>query len=350
MRRVRSRLTILLLILVIVTSLLSLTIAALVRNGLLFQRDNMRYLFFGYAIKDVLLLVVAVAAVAVLITIMSRSTTNPIRELSRAAKEIAGGNYDVTVPERDRVEEFGELERNFNLMTAELRANEYLRKDFISSVSHQLKTPLSILNGYAQLLAGGGLSAEEECEYSQTIAQESDRLVGLIDDMLRLSRIDHREIQRKAEIFPLGEQLRRAVLQLEPRWSAAGLNVSADIPDFDYTGDSELLYQVWVNLLENAVKFTPAGGRIGVSLAAAENAATVTVWDTGCGMDEDTLPRIFEQFYQGDTDRRGDGCGLGLALCKRIVELHGGAISAESRPGEGSRFTVSLPVKSAKSV
>ncbi len=350
MRRVRSRLTILLLILVIVTSLLSLTIAALVRNGLLFQRDNMRYLFFGYAIKDVLLLVVAVAAVAVLITIMSRSTTNPIRELSRAAKEIAGGNYDVTVPERDRVEEFGELERNFNLMTAELRANEYLRKDFISSVSHQLKTPLSILNGYAQLLAGGGLSAEEEREYSQTIAQESDRLVGLIDDMLRLSRIDHREIQRKAEIFPLGEQLRRAVLQLEPRWSAAGLNVSADIPDFDYTGDSELLYQVWVNLLENAVKFTPAGGRIGVSLAAAENAATVTVWDTGCGMDEDTLPRIFEQFYQGDTDRRGDGCGLGLALCKRIVELHGGAISAESRPGEGSRFTVSLPVKSAKSV
>lgn len=350
MRRVRSRLTILLLILVIVTSLLSLTIAALVRNGLLFQRDNMRYLFFGYAIKDVLLLVVAVAAVAVLITIMSRSTTNPIRELSRAAKEIAGGNYDVTVPERDRVEEFGELERNFNLMTAELRANEYLRKDFISSVSHQLKTPLSILNGYAQLLAGGGLSAEEEREYSQTIAQESDRLVGLIDDMLRLSRIDHREIQRKAEIFPLGEQLRRAVLQLEPRWSAAGLNVSADIPDFDYTGDSELLYQVWVNLLENAVKFTPAGGRIGVSLAAAENAATVTVWDTGCGMDEDTLPRIFEQFYQGDTDRRGDGCGLGLALCKRIVELHGGAISAESRPGKGSRFTVSLPVKSAKSV
>lgn len=350
MRRVRSRLTILLLILVIVTSLLSLTIAALVRNGLLFQRDNMRYLFFGYAIKDVLLLVVAVAAVAVLITIMSRSTTNPIRELSRAAKEIAGGNYDVTVPERDRVEEFGELERNFNLMTAELRANEYLRKDFISSVSHQLKTPLSILNGYAQLLAGGGLSAEEEREYSQTIAQESDRLVGLIDDMLRLSRIDHREIQRKAEIFPLGEQLRRAVLQLEPRWSAAGLNVSADIPDFDYTGDSELLYQVWVNLLENAVKFTSAGGRIGVSLAAAENAATVTVWDTGCGMDEDTLPRIFEQFYQGDTDRRGDGCGLGLALCKRIVELHGGAISAESRPGEGSRFTVSLPVKSAKSV
>ena len=177
MRRVRSRLTILLLILVIVTSLFSLTFGALVRNGIIFQqRDNIRYLVFGYAAKDILLLLIAVAAVAALITVTSRSTTNPIRELSRAAREIAGGNYDVTVPERDRVEEFGELERNFNLMTAELRSNEYLRKDFISSVSHQLKTPLSILNGYAQLLAEGGLSETEEREYSQYIAQESDRL------------------------------------------------------------------------------------------------------------------------------------------------------------------------------
>ena len=241
MRRVRSRLTILLLILVIVTSLLSLTIGALVRNGILFQRDNMRYLLFGYAAKDILLLLVAVAAVAVLITVTSRSTTNPIRELSRAAREIAGGNYDVTVPERDRVEEFGELERNFNLMTAELRSNEYLRKDFISSVSHQLKTPLSILNGYAQLLAEGGLSADEEREYSRYIAQESDRLAGLIDDMLRLSRIDHREIQRKAEIFPLGEQLRRAVLQLEPRRTEAGLSVSA----VSSSGPSSAKWMVW---------------------------------------------------------------------------------------------------------
>ena len=351
MRRVRSRLTILLLILVIVTSLFSLTFGALVRNGIIFQqRDNIRYLVFGYAAKDILLLLIAVAAVAVLITVTSRSTTNPIRELSRAAREIAGGNYDVTVPERDRVEEFGELERNFNLMTAELRSNEYLRKDFISSVSHQLKTPLSILNGYAQLLAEGGLSETEEREYSQYIAQESDRLVGLIDDMLRLSRIDHREIQRKAEIFPLGEQLRRAVLQLEPRWTEAGLSVSADIPDLDYVGDSELLYQVWVNLLENAVKFTPPGGRIGIYLAAAADTVTVTVWDTGCGMDAETLPRIFEQFYQGDTDLRADGCGLGLTLCKRIVEQHGGTIAAESRPGEGSRFSVALPAKAAKSM
>ena len=348
MKRVRSRLTILLLILVIITSILSLTFGALVRNGVIFQRDTVRYLLFGYATKDILLLVIAITAVAILITVTSRSTANPIRSLSRAAKEIAAGNYDVTVPELGRVEEYGELERNFNLMTAELRANEYLRKDFISSVSHQLKTPLSILNGYAQLLAEGGLSEEEEREYGQYIARESDRLVGLVDDMLRLSRIDHREIQRKADIFPLGEQLRRAILQLEPRWSEASLTVSADIPDFEYTGDSELLQQVWLNLIENAIKFTPAGGSIDIRLLPAEDSVAVTVSDTGCGMDGETCARVFEQFYQGDTERRGDGCGLGLTLCKRIVELHGGTITVQSSPGQGSCFTVSLPVRKAE--
>ncbi len=346
MRRIRSRLTILLLILVIVTSILSLTLGALVRNGIIFQRDTMRYLLFGYAAKDILLLAIAVAAVAILITVTSRSTTNPIRELSRAAREIAGGNYDVTVPERGRVEEFGELERNFNLMTAELRANEYLRKDFISSVSHQLKTPLSILNGYAQLLAEGGLTEDEQREYGKYIATESNRLVGLVDDMLRLSRIDHREIRRKAETFPLGEQLRRVVLQLEPRWREAGLEVVADIPDLDFTGDSELLGQVWMNLLDNAVKFTPRGGHIHVELMSEPEAVRVTVADTGCGMDAETLARVFEQFFQGNTVHRAEGCGLGLTLCKRITELHGGTITAESRPGEGSKFIVTLPQKS----
>ena len=344
MRRIRSRLTILLLLLVIFTSLLSITLSALTRNGVLFQRDHVRYLIFGYAFKDVVLLVVAVAMVLIFINLTSRSTTNPIRELTLATREIARGNFDVTVDIGDRVEEWGELQRNFNLMAAELRANEYLRKDFISNVSHQLKTPLSILSGYASLLEEGGLTPEEEAEYSAVIARESQRLVGLIDDMLRLSRIDHREIRPKAEIFPLGESLRRVVLQLQPRWSRAGLEVEADIPDMDCTGDEELLSQVWSNLLDNAVKFTPAGGKIGVSLRKTENGAEITVSDTGPGMDEDTLGRIFEQFYQGDTPHRGEGSGLGLPLCRRIVELHGGAITAESSPGQGSRFVVTLPL------
>ncbi len=345
MRKIRSRLTILLLLLVILTSILSLTLSALTRNGILFQRDQVRYLLFGYAFKDVVLLVVAVALVLVFVNLTSRSTTNPIRELTLATREIARGNYDVTVEVNDRVEEIQELQRNFNLMAAELRSNEYLRKDFISNVSHQLKTPLSILSGYASLLEEGGLTQAEAAEYSAVVAREAQRLVGLIDDMLRLSRIDHREIRPRSDVFALGESLRRAVVRLQPRWSRAGLEVDADIPDMDCTGDEELLSQVWSNLLENAIKFTPAGGRIEVSLRREGDRAEIRVSDTGPGMDEETLSRAFEQFYQGDTPHRGEGSGLGLPLCRRIVELHGGTIAAESRPGEGSQFLVSLPVK-----
>ena len=343
MRKIRSRLTILLVLLVILSSILSLTLSALTRNGIIFQRDNVRYLLFGYAFKDVVLLIVAVALVLIFINLTSRSTTEPIRDLTLATREIARGNYDVNVDVKDRVEELGELERNFNLMAAELRSNEYLRKDFISNVSHQLKTPLSILSGYARLLEEGGLTPGEQAEYAAVIARESHRLVSLIDDMLRLSRIDHREILPRSDVFPLGESLRRAVLQLEPRWSRAGLEVEADIPDLDYTGDEELLSQVWSNLLDNAVKFTPAGGHIGVSLRRTGDRVEVTVSDDGPGMDEATLARIFEQFYQGDTPHRGEGSGLGLPLCRRIVELLGGTITAESRPGEGTRFRVVLP-------
>lgn len=332
-----------LLLLVIFTSILSIVLSALARSGILFQRDHVRYLLFGYATKDVVLLVMAVAVVLVFVNLTSRSTTDPIRDLTLATREIAQGNYDVTVDVKDRVEELGELERNFNLMAAQLRSNEYLRKDFISNVSHQLKTPLSIMSGYASLLGEADLSEEERAEYSRTVARESERLVGLIDDMLRLSRIDHREIRPRAEVFALGEQLRQTILQLQPRWSRAGLTLEADIPDLDVTGDPELLAQVWSNLLDNAVKFTPPGGHVAVALRRTEAGLEVTVRDDGPGMDEATLSRIFEQFYQGDTPHRGEGSGLGLALCKRIVELHGGTIAAESRPGEGSCFTVTLP-------
>ena len=333
-------------LLVIFTSLLSVVLYTLYRNGVIFhQAEGERVLIFGIAVKDLVLLIVALGMVGFFINFTSRSTTDPIRDLSRATREIAEGNYDVTVNIQDQVEELVELERNFNRMTAELRSNEYLRKDFISNVSHQLKTPLSVLSGYARLLGEPDLPEAERAEYSQYVARESERLVGLIDDMLRLSRIEHREIQPKAQRFPLGEQLRQAVLQLEPAWSRAGLELRAEIADMDCIGDPELLGQVWMNLLENAVKFTPRGGEVAVTLRRVPEGAEVTVEDTGIGIAPEELERIFEQFYQGDTPFRSQGSGLGLSLCRKIVELHGGTIEAQSRQGEGSRFTVFLPVK-----
>ena len=344
MRRIRSRLTILLYILVIFTSLLSVMLFSLMQDGRFLQREQVRFLLFGYAAKDILLLIVALCAMALLIRLTSRSTTNPIRELNRAAKEIAAGNFDVTVDIRDRVEELGELENSFNLMAAELRSNDYLRKDFISNASHELKTPLSILNGYAGLLSEPDLSPAERAEYAALIAAESDRLVRLVDNMLRLSRIDNRHIPPNNERFSLSEQVRRAILQAAPSCEKKKLVIEADIDELAYYGDRELLNHVWTNLLDNAVKFSPEGGAVTVSVKADKTALRVSVSDQGPGMSEEIMARIFEQFYRGDTEHAREGSGLGLPLAKRIAQLHGGEIAVESRPGAGSRFTVTLPL------
>ena len=348
MRRLRRRLTFLIYLAVIVSSLLTLLLTVLTRNDVIFQRDAeaIRVMLFGFAAKDVVLLLVCVTAVVLTIRLTSRSTTDPVTDLTHAAREIASGNFDVTVGTRGKyISEFSDLQQSFNLMARELRSNEYLRKDFIANVSHELKTPLSIIAGYARLLEDGNLTPAEQSEYVRFIATEAERLTDMTGNMLRLSRIDNHQITPQQACFPLGEQLRQVILQLEPRWNAAELELDIHIPDLDYTGDAELLGQAWYNLLDNAIKFTPNRGQIAVSLAEGETHVTVTVADSGIGMDKETAARVFEQFYQGDTSRRREGSGLGLPLTRRIVELHGGSISVESTPGEGSAFTVTLPKK-----
>lgn len=345
MRRIRARLTLLIYVAVIISSLLTLLLTLLISNDVIFQRDEatFRVMLFGFAAKDVVLLLTCVAAVGLTIYLTSHSTATPIMDLTRAAREIASGNFDVTVESRGkRISEFSELQNSFNLMAGELRSNEYLRKDFIANVSHELKTPLSIITGYARLLEEGGLTEAEQREYARYIAAEADRLTDMTGNMLRLSRIDHRQIPPRMAPFALGEQMRQVIVQLEPRWSAGELELEADLADTDFVGDAELLWQVWYNLLDNAIKFTSAGGCISVVLTVEEE-IVVSITDTGIGMDEVTRQRIFEQFYRGNTGLRREGSGLGLPLVKRIVELHGGQITVESTPGTGTKFVVTLP-------
>lgn len=345
MRKIRARLTIIVLLAVIGTAALSLTLSFLVRNGILLQRDDvMGRMIFGFPLRDVMLLVLGIGAGLVLILTASRSTVNPVVELNRATKEIASGNFDITVDIRDRIEEFGELERNFNRMAAELKSNEYLRKDFISNVSHQLRTPLSIVRGYAELLAEGGLSEEEQREYARYIADEAERLTALTGDMLRLSRMDNHALEPKREAFRLDEQLRQVVLRHEKRCREKDIALELSLENVDYEGDEELLVQVWDNLLDNAVKFTPPGGEITLTLRERSEGVVVSVRDSGKGMSEETLKRVFEQFYRGDASRRSEGNGLGLPLARRVAELHGGSIRAENGKNGGGLFTVTLPV------
>ena len=345
MRKVRSRLTILLLILVGISSLVSVLLAVLAVNGQIFNRGAMRYVLFGYAIKDILLLILVAGVVLAVLLAVSRSTTNPILELNRAIRQVADGNYDVQVNMKERSEEFGELQRNFNTMVQQLKNNEYLRKDFISNVSHELKTPLTIMGGYADLLAEGDLPPEEQKAYARMISDEAKRLITLTSNMLRLSTIEHTEIHTKSDVFRLDEQIRQAVLSLEPRWTAKNIEMVMDLQDVRISGDEELLNQVWVNLLDNAVKFTGENGCVCVSLAVQNAYIVAKVADNGVGMDQETMARMFEQFYRGNTDKRYEGSGLGLPLARRIVQLHNGSISARSAPDAGTEFAVILPAE-----
>ena len=345
MRKVRSRLTILLLILVAISSSVSVLLAVLTMNGHIFSRGTMRYVLFGFAIKDILLLLLVAAVVLIVLLAVSRTTTNPILELNRAIRQVADGNYDVQVNIRDRIEEFGELQRNFNIMVEQLKKNEYLRKDFISNVSHELKTPLSIMEGYADLLEEDDLPAQERQAYARMISGEARRLTALTTNMLRLSAIENAEIHPKKDVFQLDEQLRQTVLKLEPKWTAKHLDLTLELEPVRLAGDEDLLNQVWLNLLDNAVKFTGDGGSIHVGLRLRGGTAVVSVADSGIGMDPETMARMFEQFYRGNTKMRYEGSGLGLPLARRIVQLHNGSISARSAPDAGTEFTVTLPAE-----
>ena len=343
MKRIRGRLTLAIYILIIGACVLSLLFSYLIRSGVILVRENVKLMFFGVGLRDVLLVLATLLAIAASVTVVSRSTTDPIRTLTRATKQIASGNFDVQVNIRNRAEEFEELQNNFNLMARELQANEYLKKDFVSGVSHELRTPLSVIGGYAKLLREDNMLTEEERrEYLDLIISETDRLTDLTSNMLRLSRMDSEQIQPRRETFSLDEQLRQAVLLLEPKWSARDLEMDVDLPEISWEGDAELLMQVWTNLIRNAVKYTDEG-EIRIRAEETGEAVRVTVEDTGCGMEPEVLARAFDRFYQADTSRRREGSGLGLAIVRRIVELHGGTVTAESEPGKGSRFTVILP-------
>jgi len=283
-----------------------------------------------------------------LVIITSKTMVNRVLELSLAAKEIARGNFSVRVSDIDRHDEVYQLALDFNRMAEQLQRNEYMRKDFISNVSHEIKTPLSVINGYVDLLLEEPEAAEGK-EYLEIISRESRRLLRISQNMLHISQLDNDSIRKTNETFRLDEQLRQVILLLEPHWSSKDIELDINLDECFYTGDPELLVQVWVNLLDNAIKFTPASGKIAIGLQEHDR-IQVTVADTGIGMDQEAQQRIYEQFYQGDRSRRREGAGLGMSIVKRIIDLHEGDISIHSALGEGTKIDVFLPKKNKPSV
>ena len=273
---------------------------------------------------------------------LMRKIFNPLEQISVAAGRVAAGDFS---PEISYHGEFEELENtflNFNRMVKELNSVEIMRNDFIADVSHEFKTPLSAITGYATLLQEPELSEEERTEYIRKIFFNIDKLNDLTENILCLSKMEHQQFLETPSSFRLDEQLREAIVLLEPKWSAKNLELDLDLPELLFTGHSSLLFQVWTNLIGNAVKYTDAGGTIGVRLTEEPAFVTVTVSDTGIGMAEETKAHIFDKFYQGDTSRKSQGNGLGLSICKEIIRKCGGEITVESSLGRGSVFLVKL--------
>ena len=294
--------------------------------------------------------VVSLLAGAVFSQIFIRSITKPLLEMSRATQRIAQGDFDIELAENTFAVEIAEMEDNFTMMARELSATEMLRSDFVSNVSHEIKTPLASIVGYATLLQKPELPEEQRQDYTDRILRSSRRLSNLTDNVLLLSRLENQEVELQPSTFSLSEQLRESILLYEGQWEDAAREMDIDLEEVDYTGSEELLADVWQNVIGNALKFTEPGDRIAVRLREEPERVVVQVEDSGIGMSEEDCARVFEKFYQADRSHATEGNGLGLALCKRIVDLHGGSIVAESELGQGTTITVTLPKVAPKVV
>ncbi len=279
---------------------------------------------------------------SLLVVVVTFTIIRPINAISAAAQKVAAGDLDVTVDVRG-YDEITELARNFNMMTRELQAREYLHKDFVSNVSHEFKTPVTSLKGYVKLLKDRNLPEEQRQEFYDIIISESDRLANLSANLLKLAELDQNNGRVHSEEFSLTEQLRGAIILLQSEWEKKSLELELELPDITISANADLLYQVWINLLDNAIRYTPQGGRIRVDLSTEPGSTVVQISDSGEGMTPEEMERIFDRFYQVDHSRSRGGTGLGLSIARKIVEIHGGAISVESIPGVGSTFTVRLP-------
>lgn len=312
--------------------------------GLVLTQENV-----GTAAKVTFVNVIFITVVSATIDYIRRKLTvdRPVNQILTAAKLMTQGDFSVRIaPVKDlgNAAGYNEIIDCLNKLAQELSGMETMRTDFIANVSHELKTPLAVMGNYATMLQQPNLSEEDRMEYAKTISQSSRRLAQLITNILKLNKLENQQIFPQLDTFDLGEQLCESLLQFEDIWEKKHLEIETDIEDdVRIRSDAELLSLVWNNLISNAVKFTPEGGTIGLTLQADAQWVTVSVRDTGCGIKPDVGQHIFEKFYQGDTSHATQGNGLGLALVKRVVDILQGKISVQSVYGQGSTFTVTFP-------
>ena len=326
------------------SSALSFCVSVFVTDLLLANFPPMKAYVMSHALRQMLTLIYTIIIASTMTVFLMRHMLRPMEKLTKAAQEVTNGNFDVRVSESGRPDEIGRLERNFNKMIKELKGNLYLRKDFINSISHEFRTPLAAIAAYSKLLKSKSITDEERVEYADIILKESTRLTGLTSSILRLTKLEGQAIPENTREFSLDEQLRQVIMLMETEWSRKNIEMDIDMDECRICTEEELLRQVWQNLISNAVKFTGEGGTIRIILRHMDKGIIVRVTDNGIGMAEETMQKVFDQFYQGEPLSHGEGNGLGLTIVKKILDICGGKISVASKKGEGSTFTVELPL------
>ncbi|MGN0823928.1 MAG: ATP-binding protein [Candidatus Coproplasma sp.] len=293
-----------------------------------------------------LIAIIFLSLIATVIDYFRRKITvdKPVNEILSATDKIASGDFSVRLKithDYAHYNEYDRVKENLNKMAAELEKTEVLHTDFISNVSHEIKTPLAIISNYASALQGD-VDGETRKKYAQTLVSASERLTVLVQNILKLNKLENQQLTPELKSFSLDESLAQIIISYEELIESKGIELDCDLQEVTVISCPEYLEIVWHNLISNAIKFTERGGRVGVYLKKENGKAVVRVTDTGCGISKDIGERIFDKFYQGDTSHQREGNGLGLALVKKVIDVLGGQITVESQVGKGSTFTVAI--------
>ena len=301
-----------------------------------------------YAAAGFELIGVVIALMALLLPVnivLYRRRVREIVTLSEAIRRVAGGDFESRII-IDKKREITPIYESFNLMCDELQSVRILRNDFINNYSHEFKTPIASIKGFAELLIDKEMSQADQKQYLRIIADESDRLSKLASNTTLLSKLSTQQIVSDVEVYDLGAQLRECSILLSGKWLGKDIAFDGEeIPRVEFRGNKAMMQHLWINLLDNSIKYTPEGGEIKVSLEESNGNAIVKITDTGEGISDETKARLFIPYFQGDTSHSKEGLGLGLAIVMRIVELCKGSVNVDSKLGEGSTFTVTLPLK-----
>lgn len=304
------------------------------------------WLGIPYTIRVLLISILSGAAIAVG---LSKIFVSPMMKLGDAMRKVAGGDFSVRLDCTSKIRDVREVYGSFNTMVKELGNTETLQTDFVSNVSHEFKTPINAIEGYASLLQDSQLTDEQKNTYIDKIIFNTRRLSDLVGNILLLSKVNNQTISLKASTFRLDEQVRQSILALESKWEKKEIEFDIDLDEIEYTGYENLLSHVWLNLIDNAVKFSPQNGQIRIRLKQLAGSVTFSIWDNGLPIHEADIDRIFNKFYQGDNSHASEGNGLGLALVRKIVAAAHGTINVTSSEDAGTEFVVALPNSSSDS-